>query len=248
MRYGSRLVLLATTLMALLALAPGLARSDGMLVATVGPGFDISLTGADGQPVTNLPAGTYTITVHDRSEIYASHLSGPGGAQATDIAGSGDATWTVTLQDGTYTFVCDAHATTMQGSFTVGTQPPSAAPVKLHAGLTAGAEIPKQAFKAPEGTGTFSGTVGDGKLTWKLTFVHLSGKAVAAHVHTGRAGKSGAVVIPLCAPCRSGAHGTIALKPAQLALVLRSGASYVNVHTQKNPNGEIRGQLLRQSS
>src|SRR3954447_13584192 len=98
MRYGSRLVLLATTLMTLLALAPGLARSDGMLVATVGPGFDISLTGADGQPVTNLPAGTYTITVHDRSEIHDFHLSGPGVDQATDIDGSGDATWTVTLQ------------------------------------------------------------------------------------------------------------------------------------------------------
>jgi hypothetical protein len=248
MRYGSRLVLLATTLVALLALAPGLARSDGTLVATVGPGFDISLTGADGQPVTRLPAGTYTITVHDQSNIHDFHLSGPGVDQTTDIDGTGDTTWTVTLQDGTYTFVCDAHATTMKGSFSVGAQPPAAVPVKLHATLTAGAEVPKQTVKAPNGTGAFSGTVSAGKLSWKLTFAHLSGRAVAAHIHTGRAGKSGAVVIPLCAPCRSGAHGTITLKPAQLALVLRSGASYVNVHTQKNPNGEIRGQLVRQSS
>ena len=169
-------------------------------------------------------------------------------SQTTDVEGTGDTTWTVTLQDGSYTFLCDAHPTTMKSTFTVGQGPPP--PVQLHASYGRAPRCRSRPFKAPKGSGTFSGTVtrngSDASLTWKLTFAHLSGKAVAAHIHTGRAGKSGAVVIPLCAPCRSGAHGTIKLKPAQLSLVLRSGASYVNVHTQKNPNGEIRGQLLRQ--
>jgi plastocyanin len=41
--------------------------------------------------------------------------------KATDIAGSGAEDWDVTLVDGTYRYICDAHATTMRGSFTVGT-------------------------------------------------------------------------------------------------------------------------------
>ena len=32
--------------------------------------------GRRGQPVTNLPAGTYTITVHDLSDIHDFHLAG----------------------------------------------------------------------------------------------------------------------------------------------------------------------------
>ena len=100
------------------------ARADGgQLVGTVGTNdaFTIGLVDGGGAPVRNLDPGTYTLLVHDRSALHDFHLSGPGGVDvATDVEGTGDQTFTVTLVAGTYTFRCDPHATTMKGSFTVG--------------------------------------------------------------------------------------------------------------------------------
>jgi hypothetical protein len=89
------------------------------LDATVGPGFTISLTGADGKAVKTLTAGTYTINVDDKSDIHNFHLTGAGVDKTTDVSGTGTETWTVDLKAGTYHFQCDPHAATMNGSFTV---------------------------------------------------------------------------------------------------------------------------------
>jgi hypothetical protein len=78
-------------------------------------------------------------------------------------------------------------------------------------------------------------------LTWKLTFTRLSGKALAAHIHRGKPGKAGPVVVPLCGPCRSGRVGKVNISKAVLT-ALEAGNAYVNVHTARNPAGEIRGQ------
>jgi plastocyanin len=37
----------------------------------------------------------------------------------TDVAGEGEESFDVTLEAGEYTFVCDPHASSMKGSFTV---------------------------------------------------------------------------------------------------------------------------------
>jgi hypothetical protein len=79
-------------------------------------------------------------------------------------------------------------------------------------------------------------------MTWKLTFAHLSGKAVQAHVHLGRPGKAGNVLVALCAPCRSGQTGKAKITH-DVEDALERGKTYVNVHTPKNLAGEIRGQL-----
>jgi plastocyanin len=89
------------------------------LDGSVGPGFDISLKDASGNDVTTLTPGTYTIDVNDQADIHNFHLQGPGVDEATDVSGTGTTTWTVTLQDGTYTFQCDPHASSMNGSFQV---------------------------------------------------------------------------------------------------------------------------------
>jgi plastocyanin len=81
--------------------------------------------------VSHLDRGTYTINVKDQGTIHNFHLTGPGVDQTTDVDGTGDFTWTVTLTDGTYTYQCDPHEATMHGTFTVGTvtsPPPSPPP------------------------------------------------------------------------------------------------------------------------
>jgi hypothetical protein len=120
---------------------------------------------------------------------------------------------------------------------------PAAAHFRLSATLNAGQEIPKQVVKNQAGHGTFTGTLVGTKLTWKLTFAKLSGPAAAAHIHTGAMGKAGGVVVALCGPCTSGMTGTATVSASLLSTIKKHG-TYVNVHTAKNPNGEIRGQVV----
>ncbi len=108
--------------------------------------------------------------------------------------------------------------------------------------LTAAQEIPKQVVKTPAAKGAFHATLSGKTLTWKLTFSHLSGPALQAHIHLGAMGKSGNVLVPLCAPCKNGQTGK-AKVTAALIKDLGKHLLYVNVHTAKNPAGEIRGQL-----
>jgi CHRD domain len=113
--------------------------------------------------------------------------------------------------------------------------------VRLSAVLDAGQETsaPKGAVHA---TGRFTATLQGRALTWRLTFSRLSGKALAAHIHLGRAGVAGPVAVPLCGPCVSGVHARVVVTPRVRAALVSAGA-YVNVHTAKNPAGEIRGQV-----
>jgi len=112
--------------------------------------------------------------------------------------------------------------------------------------LRAAQERPKPKGKLAKAKGTFTATITrtgtTGLVTWRLTFSKLSGRAIAAHIHSGARGKPGPVIVPLCAPCRSGARGR-ATVDASVLNALESGATYVNVHTKKNAAGEIRGQL-----
>jgi len=112
----------------------------------------------------------------------------------------------------------------------------------VNAKLTASEEVPKQVVKNTSAHGQFAGRLSGSKLTWTLTFTGLTGPATAAHIHLGAMGKAGNVVVPLCGPCKSPVKGTATLTKALLK-DLSVHKLYVNVHTAKNPNGEIRGQL-----
>jgi plastocyanin len=103
-------------------------RATVTLTGSVGPGFTISLRNADGSTVSHLDPGTYDISVTDNAIEHNFHLSGPGVDQATVVETTGVVTWTVTFTDGTYRFVCDPHATSMRGTFTVGNVPPPPPP------------------------------------------------------------------------------------------------------------------------
>ena len=114
--------------------------------------------------------------------------------------------------------------------------------ISVEATLNAKQEVPKQVVKDTRAKGRFTGKLVGSKLTWKLTFSGLTGPATAAHIHMGKVGQAGNVVVPLCAPCKSGAHGTTKISAA-VKRALAHHKAYVNVHTAKNPNGEIRGQV-----
>jgi CHRD domain-containing protein len=122
----------------------------------------------------------------------------------------------------------------------------SAAPQKVvwTAALSSGQEIPKQVVKQPAAHGLFKGTLSGTTLKWKLTFARLTGPAMQAHIHIGAKGRSGNVAVALCAPCQSGMTGTSTIS-STLLKDFQKHMLYVNVHTAKNPAGEIRGQLAR---
>ncbi|WP_134703028.1 CHRD domain-containing protein [Ammoniphilus sp. YIM 78166] len=86
-------------------------------------------------------------------------------------------------------------------------------------------------------------------------------RATEAHIHLGRRGENGPVVVFLFGPIQRGVtvgrgvvRGTITradlvgpLAGRSLAALIREmrrGNAYVNVHTVQNPPGEIRGQIV----
>jgi hypothetical protein len=136
-------------------------------------------------------------------------------------------------------------AATTSTAGTASTTSAKAETYSFKATLTGGAEVPKP-NAPPKAGGAFTAksTESGSKVTlrWTLTFHGLSGKAMAAHVHMGKKGKAGPVVVPLCGPCKSGQHGSATI-PSTVETALEKGTAYVNVHTAKNAAGEIRGQV-----
>ena len=138
-----RLAVLSACLAALLVPSAAAPADNPMLEAFVGANdaFAIRLQDANGARVTHVDAGTYTIKVHDLSELHNFHLTGPGVDQATSVDEKQEATWTVTLADGTYNYVCDAHSGLMKGNFTVGTVTAPPPPTKLTGTVGPGRKI-----------------------------------------------------------------------------------------------------------
>jgi plastocyanin len=89
--------------------------SGDTITGTVGPGFDISVD------QTSVAPGSYTLEIEDLSSAHNFHLTGPGGVDvSTDVAAEGSETFNLELEAGTYEFVCDPHASTMNGTIEVG--------------------------------------------------------------------------------------------------------------------------------
>jgi hypothetical protein len=113
---------------------------------------------------------------------------------------------------------------------------------RFSASLNRGQEVPKPKGVSILASGRFTATLSGSKLSWKLTFKHLTGSATAAHIHLAARGKAGPVAVPLCGPCQSGVNKTTVVTSAVVS-AMKKGSAYVNVHTVKNPAGEIRGQI-----
>jgi plastocyanin len=110
-------VLAALVALTLTALAD--AAAPPKLAGAVGPGFTIGIKRFN-KVLRTLPAGRYSVTVVDRSNIHNFRLRGPGlNKEITTVGFVGTKTVIVTLKKGTYTFVCDPHFTSMKGTFKV---------------------------------------------------------------------------------------------------------------------------------
>ncbi len=102
-------------------------------------------------------------------------------------------------------------------------------------------------------TSTLSFTMGYGS---SAGFTNLTGAATGLHIHgPAAAGAESAVLFnlatlhfPSATPATGGLiFGSIVYSPTQAAQLL-ANQNYVNIHTTANPDGEIRGQLVRLNS
>jgi CHRD domain len=98
--------------------------------------------------------------------------------------------------------------------------------------------------------GSFSGRISPyGHGLWSAHFAlatrRLSSPATTAHIHTGRPGRTGPILITLCTHGRCNlSGGSFHLYYDDMAESMRLLGAYVDVHTQKNPRGELRGQIV----
>jgi hypothetical protein len=83
-------------------------------------------------------------------------------------------------------------------------------------------------------------------LNYQFTMSGLTGNPTSAHIHTGAAGANGAIVHTFT-PIDSTMQGQmISLTETNVANLIKDGL-YFNIHTAANPNGELRGQIMRSS-
>lgn len=116
------------------------------------------------------------------------------------------------------------------------------------------------------GSGEFRATIREDAVDWELSYEGLEGTVTtAAHIQLGQKDVNGGVSVFFCGgtttpPCTPGsgtfsgtftaadvigpvAQGIAPGELSELIAAIRAGKTYVNVHTNKHPGGEIRGQV-----
>jgi hypothetical protein len=112
----------------------------------------------------------------------------------------------------------------------------------VSATLSGSSEVPKV---VTSGRGTLDATLNrrTNVLTWLLTYSALNGPATAGRFHgPAMPGSNADVVVSMTGDLSSPIRGEAALTPAQTA-DLAAGEWYVNLPTEANVDGEIRGQI-----
>lgn len=114
---------------------------------------------------------------------------------------------------------------------------------RVTASLTGAKEVPPV---QSAGSGTVEGVVNmaSRELRWNIKCGGLTSPVTAMHFHGPASDAQNAgVVVPMQGGCDGqGTTGRIVIDQNQLADLL-GGKWYVNVHTQRFPQGEIRGQV-----
>lgn len=123
----------------------------------------------------------------------------------------------------------------------------AATATKYTASLSGAQEVPANGSKA---TGTATITVTGKKLCYVITAKNLGGVPQAAHIHSAKKGKSGAVYVALFAAPKALKKGKVAgcvttTSTKLKAIAAKPSAYYANLHTKKHPSGAMRGQLKK---
>ncbi|MGH7562013.1 MAG: CHRD domain-containing protein [Gemmatimonadales bacterium] len=140
-----------------------------------------------------------------------------------------------------------------------GTGPSNA--TSFTATLSGANERPNPVTTTATGSATFTLNESTQTFTYSITVNALT-NVTAAHIHVGTTAAAGPIVVNLLpqAPApgtingqlvsatftASGIATTVPISFAGLLSLMREGSAYVNVHTQANPGGEIRGQIVAQ--
>jgi hypothetical protein len=93
---------------------------------------------------------------------------------------------------------------------------------------------------AGSGSGAFR-VAEDGAITGSVTTKDVAG--TMAHIHRGAKGINGPVLVPLDKKGDTYSVPAGRKLTAEQMQLLKSGSLYVNVHTNRNKGGEVRGQL-----
>ena len=137
----------------------------------------------------------------------------------------------------------------------------------FHAVLSGYQEVPAVSTSA---SGEFKARLTGGVVQWRLSYRNLEAAVQQAHVHFGQPGVNGGVSVFLCSNL-AGAPAGVQRCPAapatisgtieaddvvgpvdqgiepgaldELLAAMRAGVTYANVHSDKFPNGEMRGQI-----
>ena len=126
---------------------------------------------------------------------------------------------------------------------------------KFMAKLTGNEEVPPSNSKAT-GQAEFDASGKDG-MDYKVSATNIQ-NVTEGHIHIGKKGENGPIVFTLFranAPVNQLSEnetitssefvGQLKDKPlSDLISLLNNGSAYANIHTQQNPNGEIRGQIM----
>jgi hypothetical protein len=129
-------------------------------------------------------------------------------------------------------------------AFLTATSSADAETLKFQAKLDAAQEVPTNDSKG-KGTADLTYDTTTKNLTWTITFDGLTGPATVAHFHgPAEPGKTAGVALLIGQKPTSPVKGTATLTEAQAA-DLMAGRWYVNVHTEANKPGEVRGQVTK---
>ena len=109
--------------------------------------------------------------------------------------------------------------------------------------------LPVDRPTAPQlmGQGSVEATLNGDELVLTAKFEGLSSPATAAHIHRAPVARRGPVAFTVEVPAVATGEirDTITLTDTQLEQ-LREGLYYLQIHTEGNPGGELRGWLLLQ--
>jgi hypothetical protein len=152
-----------------------------------------------------------------------------------------------------------ASAATKTGG-AAGTTTSSMGQQTFRATLSGNEEVPPINTQAT-GSATFTVTTDENGMSYRIHVINID-KVTMAHIHSGKIGQNGPVVVTLfqskattSSPIKNGilSQGTITsanlegpLKGKQisdLVKLINDGNAYANVYTKQNPKGEIRGQI-----